>query len=514
MTTTANLDPSDDKAAASKALAPLDMLGFAVRSARRHVRLGLSITVGTIALGLAVSKIVPQKYEATSQILADETFNKTDALSTPDRAAPNLDPFSGSFELLTQKSVLTSIIDEVGLLANTEAQQLPWVRSMDALMSRIAGREPPTLDERRDAVAKVLATHITLKKNKNVVTIQVVWPERRMAFRIAQITYGKLMELVRNRDTATYSAAISILEDEAKRASEAIEPALNEFVRERDQGKQSDTAAMATSEPAVAQKPTNIQAVAVPAPSTAPNNEAATAQARQFSAKLAEVNGKIQTVEDTWHRQQASLNAHLTELRTVYGQAHPQVIQQQTLITAAREPPIELKELQKARTELLSEIQNVPEVSTGSSTSQSRTVRRSAVRMPNERTVPPSQPTGAAGANENLELSASRAKLVRAVDNYNNVAGRLSSARLQFAASQATFAMRFVVVNKPELPTAPIRPLRMLVRYAALVAGLLFGFLAGALRDLTTGIVHESAQLKPFGLKDLGELVVSEPLER
>jgi len=513
MTSTDNLDPTDEKRDAPKALPLLEMLEFAVRASRRHVRLGLSITVATVVLGLAVSKIVPQKYEATSQILADETFNKTDALSTPDRAAPNLDPFSGSFELLTQKSVLISIIDEVGLLANMEAQQLPWMRSMDALVSRITGRELPSLDEKRDAVAKVLATHITLKKNKNVVNIQVTWPDRRMAFRIAQLTYGKLMELVRNRDAATYSAAISILEDEAKRASEAIEPALTEVVRERDQGKQA-APAMPVGAAAVEQNRTRIKAE-VASPALAPVNEAAAAQARQFSAKLAEINSKIQAVEDGWHRQQASLNAHLTELRTVYGQAHPQVIQQQTLIAAAREPPAELKGLQSARTELLSEIQNVPEVGSPNSTGQPRTILRPAGRAPSERTIALSQPaTGAAGANENLELTASRAKLIRAVDNYNNVAARLASARLQFAASQATFGMRFVVVNKPELPTAPIRPLRMLVRFAALFAGLLFGFLAGALRDLSTGIVHESAQLKAFGLKDLGELVVSEPLER
>ncbi len=57
MTTAANLDPPDDKAAAPKALAPLDMLGFAVRASRQHFRLGLLVAVGTIALGLAVSKM-------------------------------------------------------------------------------------------------------------------------------------------------------------------------------------------------------------------------------------------------------------------------------------------------------------------------------------------------------------------------------------------------------------------------------------------------------------------------
>jgi hypothetical protein len=54
----------------------------------------------------------------------------------------------------------------------------------------------------------------------------------------------------------------------------------------------------------------------------------------------------------------------------------------------------------------------------------------------------------------------------------------------------------------------------MLVRYAAIAAGLLFGFLAGAIRDLLSGRIYESSQLKSFGLKDLGELVLLEPSER
>ena len=378
---------------------------------------------------------------------------------------------------------------------------------MDALINRITGREPPTLDEKRQAMANVLATNINLQKNKNLVTIRVTWPERHMAFRIAQLTYGKLMELVRNRDAATFTAAISILEDEAKRASEAIEPALTEVVRERDQDKQPNPTATNTVDSTTAQKSASIKMGAAPAPTPAPTNEAAATQARHFSAKLAEINGKIQTVEEGWHRQQASLNTHLAELRTVYGQAHPQVIQQEALIKATREAPAELKELQTARAELLNQIQNVSDDGSPTSTSQPRAAWRSAGRALGERTVASSS---AAGASENPELTASKAKLIRAVDNYNNVAGRLASARLQFVASQSTFGMRFVVVSKPELPVAPIRPLRTMVTYATLFVGLMFGFLAGAFRDLLSGIVYESSQLKPFGLKDLGELVVLE----
>jgi uncharacterized protein involved in exopolysaccharide biosynthesis len=512
MTSRDDQDPKDDKGAAPAGPTPLELLAFAARAARRHVRLGSLIAVSTIALGLAVSKVIPQTYEANSRILADETFNKTEALSTPDRVLPNLDPFSGSFELLTQKSVLTSIVDEAGLVTRAEPQRLPWLRSITELLGR-ANEGEPSLDEKRDAMAKRLAAHINLRKNKNVVTIQVTWPDARKALQIAQVTYAKFIELLRNRDTATFSAAISILEDEAKRASEAIEPALTEVVRERDQNKLAEAAPAASAETAASQKPIINRAVAAPTPS--PSNDAAAMQAKQFSAKLAEINGKIQSEEDAWHRRQSALNERLTELRTVYGQEHPQILRQQALIKAASQTPAELTALHSSRTELLSELQSISRDVSPTVPNQPRATWRGAARGQGAPTGVTSKPTpGAAGPDENLEITAPKSKLIRAIDSYNNVSARLASARLQMVASQATFGLRFVIVNKPELSHVPLKPLRMLVRYAAIAAGLLFGFLAGAIRDLLSGRIYESSQLKSFGLKDLGELVLLEPSER
>jgi uncharacterized protein involved in exopolysaccharide biosynthesis len=513
MTSPEASNSAESKGAALNALSPLDMLGFAMRAARRHRILGLSIAVGTIALGLALSKVVPQKYVATSEVLADETFNKTEALSTPDRTLPKLDPFSGSAELLTQKESLISIIDETALIADAEARQLPLMRAKDRFISRLTRRES-TLDDRRDEMAKTLASSITIKKAKNLVTIWVKWSNARKALEIAQVTNRKFVALVRDRDTATFSAAISILEDEASRASEAIESALAEAVRTREQIRQAGLAeaAPANSEALRKHLDNKVGMASTPTPTPTPTNETAAAQARQFSAKLAVINGKIQTAEDAWHRQQATLNTHLAELRTVYGQAHPQILQQEALIKAAGLPPAELAELYRSRSELLNEVQNMPERDPRSPTDSSPALGR--VR---------NQPTIAQGGQsipsavtpgENLEIAPSKAKLIRAVDNYNAVAGRLASARLQLVASQATFGMRFVVVGKPEYPDRPLRPLRSMVRYAALAIGLLFGFLAGAVRDLVSGRIHESLQLKPFGLKDLGELIVPKPVDR
>jgi uncharacterized protein involved in exopolysaccharide biosynthesis len=501
MTSTAELD-TKGAGDANTVLAPMDMARFATRAARRHWRLGLSICVGTIVAGVAYANVVPQKFSVNSRILSDETFNKTEALSSPDRAMPNLNPFSGSLELLTQRSVLLSIVDEAGLVADIESRQSPFMREVDGYINKVLRRNVPTTDDLRNGIARGLTEQIKLSMSRDVVTIGVTWPDARKAVEIVQLLDSKFISLLRDRETASISAAISILEDEARRAGEAIEPALAEAVRERDQTNQPAVSKPAVGAVVAAQGRTSTAATE---PATV-SNDAATLQARQFSAKLAEVNAKIQAAETTWHGQQQNLNTRLAELRAVYGPAHPQVIQQQALIDAAVEPPAELVELQRTRAELLHAIQNAPGESVASSAQPRTGMRGSFVARPVVGQVRSSGPT------ENFEVTAPRAKLNHAVDNYNNVQRRLEAARLQLSASQATFGMHFVVVEKPEYPMGPIKPLRKLVRIASVAAGLVLGFLAGTLRELLSGRIHDPLQLKSFGLKDFGELTAFKAL--
>lgn len=513
MTSPENSESPEDKSEAPNALTPLEMLSFVMRAARRHVRLGVTVGISTVVLGMALAKVVPQKFISTSQILVDETFEKTEELSTPERTLQRLDPFSGSFELLTQKGVLMSIVDEAKLM--DPSNQPSFLQKVKGLIYHLLGSEQ-TLDEKREAMARLLDKNLVLKKNKNVVNIWVTWTDPQKAYRIAQLTYTKLMELVRNRNNATFSAAISILEDEAKRAGEAIEPALTEVVRAREQSKKSGTSETTrSSSPTLAGQVASLVAThprAENATTPASNTETAAREGRIFSAKLADLNSKIQVAEDAWHRQQTTLDNRLAELRTVYGEAHPQIVQQKALIKEASEPPPELSQLHRARTELLNEIQNRPDEAAPASPSN-RAPRRMTGAVVGERIEPRLGTIAEVNADVSPETAAARAKLSRAIDAYNGVVARLASARLQLVTSQSTFGMRFVVTIKPELPLGPSKPVRLMVRLASIMLAGVFGMIAGAIRELFSGVIHDPIQAKSFGLKDLGELAVYEPQE-
>jgi uncharacterized protein involved in exopolysaccharide biosynthesis len=212
------------------------------------------------------------------------------------------------------------------------------------------------------------------------------------------------------------------------------------------------------------------------------------------------------------------LKARLTELRAVYGQEHPAVVQQEAQIKAASEPPAELVELQKIRSALLIEIKGVPEDNAKQGSNELRASNRSvgAVRVRSAAARPNYLGLGEdrQDPDEDPAVTAARAGLNRALEKYGQVTERLASARLQFTTSQVAFNGRLIVTGEPEVPRKPMKPLQLVLSMATVVLSLLFGLLAGALRELASGKIHEPWQVKLFGLKTLGELCVPERLEQ
>jgi uncharacterized protein involved in exopolysaccharide biosynthesis len=515
MTSADGSETSNDEGGEPTGISPLEVLGFAVRAARRHIRICIGVGIGVAILGFGVSRVLPTTYDATARIFVDDSASKTEALSNPDRALPNLDPLSGTFELLTQKSSLVSMVEETGLIANWDATRSGVMRAKDHLMSWVSGGGS-TLDDKREALAKMLANRMFLNRDKNIVTIRVMWTDPKITFELTKLAYKRLIALVQSRESASFSAAISILDDETKRASEAIEPALAELVRVRDQTKKPDVDNRVQPESNnVVQQNASVRVAPVTGVAAPKDDEDSPMRStKQYAAKLADISAKVQAAEEPWRRRQADLKSHLIELRTVYGEEHPQVVQQQALIRAASEPPPELVELRKARTDLLKEIQSVPEDAPGNVASASVAIRHRSSNTPSRAL----RVRGARLTRADMEedddpaTAAAKAALTSAIEHYNGLTNRLASARLQFTTTQATFATRFVVTGEPEFPRKPMKPLRTIVAIVSVFAGLLLGFLMGALRDLASGTIHESWQIRSFGLKELGDLKTFKPM--
>jgi uncharacterized protein involved in exopolysaccharide biosynthesis len=341
---------------------------------------------------------------------------------------------------------------------------------------------------------------------------------------VAKIAQRDLIELVRARETASYSSVISILEKETKHAAEAIEPALSEVAKARMEAAKG-AGGPATTSVATTVSVTRRRQIPV---GTAPATVVAPASslAGSVSAQLLEIGSKMQAVEEPWRRRQQELKSRLAELTAVYGQAHPEVVQQENRIKAASVPPAELVELKNARTDLLNRIQSAPEAnpyedravaevpSQGTAPGVSEVLRAGAVRSRSSAVLGRSARREGDELDEDPAVTAAMAGLNRAIDSYSRISGRLASTRLQFTAAQVAFDARFVVTGEPEVPRKPLKPLRAIMSIASLVAAMVFGLLVGGLRDLASGKVFEPWQVKPIGLRVLGQVSVPKHLEK
>ncbi len=216
-------------------------------------------------------------------------------------------------------------------------------------------------------------------------------------------------------------------------------------------------------------------------------------------------------MEEPGRRRQVELNSRLNEHRVVYGEEHPSIIQQKEQIKAAGVPPTELQELNNSRAELLEAIKRAPTANPSQDTAEARVVMH-AVGATRPRT-PPRAVLDENGKPRDLDedpvVVAAKAGLSRAISKYSQLTERLESARLQFITAQAAFNSRLVVTGNPEVPRKPMKPLNLIVSIAAVFAAILLGVLVGALRDLASGKIHELWQVKPLGLKPLGEVWIA-----
>jgi uncharacterized protein involved in exopolysaccharide biosynthesis len=481
----------------STGVSPEEWLRFVVAAARRHVMLGVASLVMVASIGVAISIAIPPMYEASSKILVSQGALATAALSNPNRQLPVVDPMRGVADITMTRENLESIIRDTGLIDHWSATRSPLLKAKDWMWSLVMGPLPES--DRLRALIGVLETRLSVKADDATsIRIQVFWGDREMVVKLAKAVRDKFLQARVAQETSVISAAIGVIEDELKRAGDAIEPALGAVVRAREKSREAklgaapgDAGATATGEPAAAPTATYVRAAPKPqGPDPA------------VSSKLAEIRQAERNVQEPWQRRLTELRLQLADLRSQYGTAHPLVVQQEAKIRDATAEPSELASLREEERALISRIESgqlVPADTAGH-------------WVPNR--AAGAAPAGPMLLEEDPEVSAARAKLMSAVGKYDELKNRMDAARIELTTTEIAFKYRYVVVAEPELPRKPIKPNRPALILASLAAGIVAGFLAGAIRELTSGRIVEPWQVKQIGLPLLADVSLSDRPER
>ena len=494
-------DVEDD---GSRSVTPVEIITFLVHSAKRHKWLGVIIGVSIAVLGVAVAMVIPSKYEAHTRILASQSAAIAAALSTPTRPVnPNADPFTGSTEILKQKSNLIWMTQQAHLPQKwREARSVPF-RIKDSLMDLLRG--PMSEENQLVGLAELLEQQMQVYHDNSVLTIEVYWRDRESTLKLAQLAQSRFLELRQAQELAAITAAISINEEEVKRAADGIDQALEDLIRTRQRSRDAARA------PATGESRASRSVVrSMPAASAAGN--AAPAPDKKLAARLAEIRQQAHDLEVPWQRRVAELKFQLSDLRATYGPEHPTVIQQEAKIKEASSVPQELASLREHERSLLQELEQ-KSVEDAKAADAAPSIRSSAVAA-----QPPaaqSRLISADGAlliaerEDDPVVAPAKANLASAIQRYTEITKRLETSRLELTSAQVALKYRFVVVNEPELPRKPLKPNRPILILGVLAAALVAGLVAGAVRDFLSGKLVEPWQVRILGVQVLGEIKVN-----
>jgi uncharacterized protein involved in exopolysaccharide biosynthesis len=485
-------DQADD-GDGSVGVSPSEWIRFVLAAARRHLLLGTASLVVVASIGIAVSIAIPSIYEANSKILVSQSALATAALSNPNRQLPVVDPMRGISDITLTRENLEAVIRDTGLIQHWFATRSPLLKAKDWVWSMVMGPIPES--DRVRALIGVLETRLSVKaEDATTIRIEVFWGDREMVVKLAKAIRDKFLQARVAQETAVISAAIGVIEDELKRAGEAIEPALGAVVRAREKSKEAKIGSSPDAGPAVAAEPG-----AAPAQTFVRNTPRPQGPDPAVSTKLAEIRQAQRNAQEPWQRRLTELRLQLADLRSQYGVAHPLVVQQEAKIKDASIEPAELGALRQEERELISRIE----------TGQFAPAE-GGHWMPTRTAGPAGGPAAPMLLEEDPEVSAARAKLMSAVSKYDELKNRMDAARIELTTTEIAFKYRYVVVAEPELPRNPVKPNRPGLIMASVAAGILAGLLAGAIRELTSGRIVEPWQVKQIGLPLLADVSLSD----
>jgi len=507
----ADLREDDGGGDEAVAVTPLEIVDFIRHAAGRHRWLGIIVGFSVAVIGVAVALVIPPKYAAQTRILASQSAAIAAALSTPNRPVnTNADPFTGSAEILKQKSNLIWMVKEADILTQWRAYRSLPFRMKDALFDLVRG--PASDANQVMGLAELLDQQMQVYHDNSVLTIEVYWRDQNSTLKLAQLAQARFLELRRTQELSAITAAISINEEEVKHAADGIDLSLEELIRIRQRARDSarvhpagSASADSTRAPRTSSRSTGLSA---PAGSGAPPTDKKTA------ARLADIRQQERDLEVPWQRRIAELKFQLSDLRATYGPEHPTVLQQEAKIKDASGIPSELQVLRERERQLLSEIEqkSLEEVK---STNEVASVRPSSAAAPQPPTAS-SRLISADGAlliaerEDDPVVAPAKANLTSAIQRYTEITKRLETARLELTSAQVALQYRFVVVNEPERPRKPLKPNRPVIILGVLLAAALFGLLAGAIRDLLSGKLVEPWQVRILGLDIIGEVKIGQ----
>jgi len=442
-----------------------EVLGFIGHSLHRHRKQILICGAVLLAIAGAISRLLPRTYHAESRIMTDRN-PVIAALCNPARSMPREadQPTRGAYEMVMRKENLVSLVKRTQLVERSEALRTPMARLKDALMKKL-GRQVPE-DAKLDIMVDALEKGLSVNVNDGTVTIGLDWSDPQLTFDLIEAAQLSFIDARRKDEISSVQDAIAILETHEKRAAEDIKESiatLEKIVarlvaeKKKEMGDGRSLSVFALKDHHLAQIKFMVRAK----------------------------RRSILDVEDFRRKRLTEMQAQLQEQRTIYSPEHPAILELKDRIEALKVDSPQLQSLKREEEELMGEYTRAggrdidAVIDPGEDADSERKMAGGILGTPDD-------PEAAVGT-DNLRM---------VVAYHQEIIRRLNAARMELDIAQASFKHRYTVVNQPDYPSAPVKPKVTLIIVGGAVGGLVLGCFLALARDILTGKVLESWQIK------------------
>lgn len=477
---------------------------FGLRSVARHRRLVLGVTVATFVLALVAVLVMPKQYHVSTTLLAQKNY----VLALPGDEHNGRSPASAAAETILRRDSLEAIVRETNLIEEFSARRAPLLKLKDFLMSPFSKKL--TEAERVDGFVKYLQKQLSVYTDDGAgtVTIEIVWPDPLMAYRLVDAAKRGFLEARHVQETSTIAEQASILEGHAAELTQAIDSAVADIQALREK-KQFDKERPAPAKPAEPKAPAAAapRLVSVKPASTAeaapkPADESVVRRRSELVVMIEAKRRAVSELEEFRRRRIAELQSELESRRASYTDLHPAIVDLKHAIQAASNESPQVTKLRSEIRQLEGELAALgPE----------RVATQAEVPTPRTGTGGTWSSTGAArsripgdvirieaGSAEERdpEIEYARSKLKFSIAAYQQLEEKIQRARIDLDTAEAAFKYRYSVIAPPEVPRGPVSPKVPLVLIAAAIAGAMVGLFGAVALDLRRGIIQEPWQVE------------------
>jgi uncharacterized protein involved in exopolysaccharide biosynthesis len=447
----------------------------------RHKLLFVLVWASVVGMSLGLGAAMPRTYvvETTIQVSRTEVISALSGMALPAADTAPSAPGTHAAETVFSRESLVALIRQTGLIEQWPRIRAPLPRLKDAIWRQIFPQPSPEV--RLDTFVEMLEKRLWVKSDQTTVTIGIGFPNPELALQLVEAAQQNFLQARQVQEISTINDSIAILESRAAEAGEALDRSLKKVE--------------------AARKRRATRMGRRPLPSPAPISSLDEPPSRRGSPLQLQVQEKqrnLATLVEARERRISQLQSRLEELRTVYSETHPSVVDTRQNLEALRRHSPEIAALQQELAPLEAELRergllsNVP--------LKALRERPGAIDAIALESFDPLE-------DQDPEVNHAKAELHHAYAVYHGLQDRIQAARLELDSARAAFKYRYVVIRPAQQPRNPASPKSVLVALASIMAGLVLAAFAPAFIDLASRTFVENWQVEQaLGVPLLGTL--------